>query len=178
MQKIELQILDHRIGNEFKFPQYETAGSAGIDLCACIDRELVIKPNESILINTGLAIFIKDPSICSTIIPRSGLGHKYGIVLGNLIGLIDSDYQGPLMISCWNRGINPFTLRPGDRLAQLVFLPVLRPQFQIVDSFEKTERAASGFGSTGISSNSHSTPRATGAILHGKSQKDPLTDEA
>jgi dUTP pyrophosphatase len=152
LNSIALQILDHRIGSEFKFPQYETPGSAGIDLCACIDKELTITPNESILINTGLAIYIKDPSICATIIPRSGLGHKHGIVLGNLVGLIDSDYQGPLMVSCWNRGQTPFTLRPGDRLAQLVFLPVLRPEFTVVDSFEKTERAEGGFGSTGISS--------------------------
>ena len=148
---IEMKILDHRIGTEFKFPQYETLGAAGVDLCACIDAPLTIDAGDSILINTGLAIFIKDPKICATIIPRSGMGHKYGIVLGNLIGLIDSDYQGPLMVSCWNRGKNPFTIQPGDRLAQLVFLPVIRPEFKIVEQFDKTERATAGFGSTGTS---------------------------
>ncbi len=147
---IQVQILDHRIGSEFKFPKYETSGSAGIDLCACIDADMTIEPGESILINTGIAIFINDPGTCATVIPRSGLGHKYGIVLGNLIGLIDSDYQGPLMVSCWNRGKTPFTMQPGDRLAQLVFLPVIRPQFEVVEHFEKTKRGASGFGSTGI----------------------------
>ena len=151
-QQIDLQILDHRIGSEFKFPEYETDGAAGIDLCACLDSTMTIEPGESVLINTGLAIYIKDPNICATIIPRSGMGHKYGIVLGNLIGLIDSDYQGPLMVSCWNRGTSPFTLQPGDRIAQLVFLPVIRPSFKLVESFsESTERAEGGFGSTGFS---------------------------
>lgn len=152
-QKIDLQVLDHRIGSEFNFPEYKTDGSAGVDLCACIDSTMTIEPGESVLINTGLAIYIKDPSICATIIPRSGMGHKYGIVLGNLIGLIDSDYQGPLMVSCWNRGTSPFTLQPGDRIAQLVFLPVIRPTFNLVENFaDTTSRAEGGFGSTGISS--------------------------
>ena len=152
IQNIAVQILDHRIGTTFAFPEYATDGSAGIDLFACIDTTMTINPNESVLINTGLAIYIKDPSVCGVLIPRSGLGHKHGIVLGNLVGLIDSDYQGPLMVSCWNRADKPFSLQPGDNIAQLVFMPVLKPKLTIVNSFsEASERGEGGFGSTGIS---------------------------
>ncbi|WNC71921.1 dUTP diphosphatase [Thalassotalea psychrophila] len=146
---IKLKILDHRIGTEFPLPNYATLGSAGIDLCACMATELVIEPGETQLIPTGISVFIEDPQLCATILPRSGLGHKHGIVLGNLVGLIDSDYQGPLMVSCWNRGKKSYTITPGDRIAQLVFLPVVQAEFEIVNSFESTRRGHGGFGHTG-----------------------------
>lgn len=149
MKQIELKILDPRIGNEFPLPEHATAGSAGMDLRACIDQSLVIEPGETQLIPTGIAIHIADPALAATILPRSGLGHKHGIVLGNLVGLIDSDYQGPLMVSCWNRSSEPFTLEPGERLAQLVFLPVVQATFSIVDSFDSSERGEGGFGHSG-----------------------------
>jgi len=149
MKQIELKILDPRIGNEFPLPQHATAGSAGMDLRACIDQSLVIAAGETQLIPTGIAIHIADPKLAATILPRSGLGHKHGIVLGNLVGLIDSDYQGPLMVSCWNRSDKPFTLEPGERLAQLVFLPVVQATFTIVDSFDSSERGEGGFGHSG-----------------------------
>ena len=149
MKQIELKILDPRIGNEFPLPEHATAGSAGMDLRACIDQPLVIEPGETQLIPTGIAIHIADPKLAATILPRSGLGHKHGIVLGNLVGLIDSDYQGPLMVSCWNRSNEPFTLEPGERLAQLVFLPVVQATFEIVDSFDSSERGEGGFGHSG-----------------------------
>lgn len=149
MKQIELKILDPRIGNEFPLPEHATAGSAGMDLRACIDLPLVIEPGETQLIPTGIAIHIADPALAATILPRSGLGHKHGIVLGNLVGLIDSDYQGPLMVSCWNRSNKPFTLAPGERLAQLVFLPVVQATFAIVDSFDNSERGEGGFGHSG-----------------------------
>ncbi|MDG2392369.1 MAG: dUTP diphosphatase, partial [Thalassotalea sp.] len=135
---IKLKILDHRIGNEFPLPSYATPGSAGLDLCACLATELIIEPGETQLLPTGISIFIDDPKLCATILPRSGLGHKHGIVLGNLVGLIDADYQGPLMVSCWNRGTQSYTISPGDRIAQLVFLPVVQANFEIVHSFETT----------------------------------------
>ncbi len=149
MKQIELKILDPRIGQEFPLPEHATAGSAGMDLRACIDGEMVIQPGETTLIATGIAIHIADPTLAATILPRSGLGHKHGIVLGNLVGLIDSDYQGPLMVSCWNRSTEPFTLQAGERLAQLVFLPVVQATFNIVESFDSSERGEGGFGHSG-----------------------------
>jgi dUTP pyrophosphatase len=149
MKQIELKILDARIGKEFPLPKHATAGSAGMDLRACIDQPMIIKPGETQLIPTGIAIHIADPTLAATILPRSGLGHKHGIVLGNLVGLIDSDYQGPLMVSCWNRSESAFTLTPGERLAQLVFLPVVQATFEVVDSFESSKRGAGGFGHSG-----------------------------
>ena len=144
---IDVRILDERIrGN---LPAYATPGAAGLDLRACIPQTLTIAPGETQLIPTGIAIHIGDPGYAAVILPRSGLGHKHGIVLGNLVGLIDSDYQGPLMVSCWNRGREPFELNPLDRLAQLVILPVAQATFRVVESFEASERASGGFGSTG-----------------------------
>jgi dUTP pyrophosphatase len=148
-RKIQLKILDARLGNEFPLPQYETTGSAGIDLRACVTEPLEIKPSDVHLIPTGIAIHIADKSLAATILPRSGLGHKHGIVLGNLIGLIDSDYQGPLMISCWNRGNSVYTINPGERIAQLVILPVLQAEFEVVSEFGESQRGQGGFGSTG-----------------------------
>ena len=149
MTPIELKILDPRIGHEFPLPAYATPGSAGLDLRACLDAPLTLAPGETQLLPTGMAIHIKDPSLCATILPRSGLGHKHGIVLGNLVGLIDSDYQGQLMVSCWNRGAEPFTMQPGERIAQLVLLPVVQAQFTLVDEFDQSERGEGGFGSSG-----------------------------
>ncbi len=149
MKQIELKILDARIGHEFPLPEYATPGSAGLDLRACLDAPVALNPGETQLIPTGLAIHIADPSLCATILPRSGLGHKHGIVLGNLVGLIDSDYQGQLMVSMWNRGQTSFTIQPGDRIAQLVFMPVVQATFSIVDSFDSSERGEGGFGSSG-----------------------------
>lgn len=146
---IELKILDSRIGSEYPLPSYTTQGSAGMDLRAMIDTTMVIAPGETVLIPTGIAIHVGDPSLAAVILPRSGLGHKHGIVLGNLVGLIDSDYQGPLMVSCWNRSDAPFTLEIGDRLAQLVFVPVVQAQFTLVDEFDRSDRAEGGFGHTG-----------------------------
>jgi len=149
MHKIDVKILDPRIGNEFPLPDYATPGSAGMDLRACLNEPLVVQPGETHLVKTGLAIYIGDPSLCATILPRSGLGHKKGIVLGNLIGLIDSDYQGELMVSVWNRGQETFTMQPGERIAQLVFMPVVQAQFDIVQDFTSSERGQGGFGSSG-----------------------------
>ena len=149
MQKIQLKILDKRLGNQFPLPTYATDGSAGIDLRACLNTPLTLLPNQNHLIPTGLAIYIADPEIAATILPRSGLGHKHGIVLGNLIGLIDSDYQGEIMISCWNRGVDQFTIEPGDRIAQMVFLPVIKVDFNIVDEFVSSSRGSGGFGHSG-----------------------------
>lgn len=146
---IQLKILDKRLGNQMPLPNYATDGSAGLDLRACIDEPMLLAPGETTLINTGLAMHIGDPKIAATILPRSGLGHKHGIVLGNLVGLIDSDYQGPLMVSCWNRGQTTYTIEPGERIAQLVIVPVLRANFQVVDDFEATNRGEGGFGSSG-----------------------------
>jgi dUTP pyrophosphatase len=149
MKKIELKILDQRIGNEFPLPNYATPGSAGMDLRACIDNKMSLEPGETKLIPTGIAIHIADPSLAATILPRSGLGHKHGIVLGNLVGLIDSDYQGQIFISCWNRGDTSFNINPGDRMAQLVFLPVIMAEFDIVDEFDSSDRGEGGFGHSG-----------------------------
>lgn len=149
MKSIQLRILDTRIGNEFPLPEYATQGSAGLDLRACVDTSLTINPGETHLVETGISVFIADPTLCATILPRSGLGHKHGLVLGNLVGLIDSDYQGPLMVSVWNRGDKPYTIDAGERIAQLVFLPVVQAQFSIVESFTETERGEGGFGHSG-----------------------------
>ncbi|RJG49508.1 dUTP diphosphatase [Motilimonas pumila] len=149
MKKIELKILDPRIGNELPLPTYATPGSAGLDLRACIDQDLELKPGETQLIPTGIAIYINDPSLAATILPRSGLGHKHGIVLGNLVGLIDSDYQGQLMVSCWNRGDTTFTITQGERIAQLVFVPVVQAEFELVEEFASSERGEGGFGHSG-----------------------------
>ncbi len=149
MHNIKLKILDSRIGKEIPLPEYATTGSAGLDLRACIDKPLDVKPGETHLVPTGMAIHIDDESMAAVILPRSGLGHKHGIVLGNLVGLIDSDYQGQLFVSVWNRGQDTFTLNVGDRMAQLVFVPVVQAQFDIVENFDESERAEGGFGHTG-----------------------------
>lgn len=146
---IQLKILDPRIGQSIPLPTYATAGSAGIDLRVCIAEPLQIAAHETVLLPTGLAVYIADPNLAAVILPRSGLGHKHGIVLGNLVGLIDSDYQGELKISCWNRNQEHFTINPGERIAQLVFLPVVRAAFSVVDSFTETSRGEGGFGSSG-----------------------------
>lgn len=149
MHHIQVKILNTKIGEEIPFPQYATIGSAGLDLRACIDAPLEIKPGETHLVPTGLAIYIANPGLAGVILPRSGLGHKHGIVLGNLVGLIDSDYQGELKISCWNRGQETFTLAVGERLAQLVIVPIVQAQFQPVEEFQRSERGEGGFGHTG-----------------------------
>lgn len=146
---IQLKILDARIGTEYPLPHYATSESAGLDLRACLDKTLSIAPGETQLIPTGIAIYIGDPQMAAVILPRSGLGHKHGIVLGNLVGLIDADYQGPLMVSCWNRGNATYNIEPGDRIAQLVFLPIARAQFEVVTEFQETARGAGGFGHSG-----------------------------
>ena len=146
---LKVRILDARIGKEFPLPTYATAGSAGLDLRACLDAALVLEPARAELIPTGLAIHVEDPGLAAVILPRSGLGHKHGIVLGNLVGLIDSDYQGQLMVSCWNRGREPFTIRPGERVAQLLVVPVVQVDLEVVEDFSTTERGAGGFGSSG-----------------------------
>jgi dUTP pyrophosphatase len=150
IREIELKILDGRLGAEFPLPDYATALSAGMDLRAMIDAPLTLAPGEAQLIPTGLALHIGDPELCAMILPRSGLGHKQGLVLGNLVGLIDADYQGPLMVSAWNRGQNPVSIAPGDRIAQLLFMPVARTRFRIVEEFEQSARGAGGFGHTGL----------------------------
>ena len=149
MRNIQLQILDPRLGSEWPLPGYATSGSAGIDLRACLDESLTLLPGKTTLIPTGMAIHIADPALAAVILPRSGLGHKHGIVLGNLVGLIDSDYQGQLFVSCWNRSHQPFTLNSGERLAQLVFVPVVQAHFDIVESFTESQRGDGGFGHSG-----------------------------
>ena len=146
---LQVRILDARIGSEFPLPAYATNGSAGLDLRACIDSPLLLFPGQAQLIATGLSIYIDDPGLAAVILPRSGLGHKHGVVLGNLVGLIDSDYQGPLMVSCWNRGTAPYAVQPGERIAQLVVVPVVQVQMQIVEKFAASERGAGGFGHSG-----------------------------
>jgi dUTP pyrophosphatase len=149
MQKIQLKILDPRLGNEFPLPHYATDGSAGMDMCACLDAPLELAPGDTHLIPTGLAIHVADTGLAAVLLPRSGLGHKHGIVLGNLVGLIDSDYQGQVFVSCWNRGKNTFIVEPGERVAQMVIVPVVRAEFEIVEDFNASERGAGGFGHTG-----------------------------
>ncbi|QBH98385.1 dUTP diphosphatase [Limnobaculum zhutongyuii] len=149
MKKIDVKILDPRIGSTFPLPTYATVGSAGLDLRACLDAAMTLNPGETQLLPTGLAIHIADPSLAAVILPRSGLGHKHGVVLGNLVGLIDSDYQGQLMVSVWNRGQTPFVVEPGERIAQMVFVPVVQAEFNIVEDFESSERGEGGFGHSG-----------------------------
>ncbi|GIC77420.1 MULTISPECIES: dUTP diphosphatase [Moritella] len=149
MKQIEVKILNPRVGTEFPLPSYATPGSAGLDLRACLAEPLTVNPGETHLIPTGIAIHIADPTMAATILPRSGLGHKHGIVLGNLVGLIDSDYQGELMISCWNRGQDSFSIQPGDRIAQMMIVPVIQAQLTIVEEFDSSERGEGGFGHSG-----------------------------
>ncbi len=149
MHQIDIKILDPRIGSDFPLPHYATPGSAGMDLRACCDGPVTLAPGQTELIPTGIAIHLGDPGLAATILPRSGLGHKHGIVLGNLVGLIDSDYQGQIYVSCWNRGETTFTIQPGDRIAQLVVIPVIQASFNIVDEFVASERGEGGFGHTG-----------------------------
>ena len=149
MPKIKLKILDPRIGAEFPLPQYATAGAAGMDLRACIDATLNLAPGATTLIPTGIAIYLDDPGLAAVLLPRSGLGHKHGVVLGNLVGLIDSDYQGPLMVSCWNRSAAAFAIEPGERIAQMVIVPVVQVEFDVVADFDATARGAGGFGHSG-----------------------------
>ena len=148
---MKVRILDARIGKEFPLPAYATEGSAGLDLRACLDTPLELPPGKAELLPTGLAIWVEDPNLAAVILPRSGLGHKHGIVLGNLVGLIDSDYQGQLMVSCWNRGTTAYTVQPGERIAQLVVMPVVQVQLVVVEEFTATDRGAGGFGSSGKS---------------------------
>jgi dUTP pyrophosphatase len=148
-RKLELRILDPRIGTEFPLPEHATAGSAGVDLRACLDEALILASGATELIGTGLAIHLGDPGMAAMLLPRSGLGHKHGIVLGNLVGLIDSDYQGELKVSCWNRGTEDFRIEPGDRIAQLVVVPVVPVSFEVVEEFAASDRGDGGFGHTG-----------------------------
>jgi dUTP pyrophosphatase len=149
LRRVELKILNPRVGTEVPLPRRATTGSAGLDLRACLESALELDPGETKLVPTGLAIHLADPTLAAVIIPRSGLGHKHGIVLGNLVGLIDSDYQGELMISCWNRGTQPFRIEPGERIAQLVVVPVVQVEFEVVESFAASDRGSGGFGHTG-----------------------------
>lgn len=150
-QLVKFKVIDPRVGQSIPMPSYATPGSAGLDLRACLDAPIQIAPQETIMIPTGFAIHMQSSQLSAMILPRSGLGHKHGIVLGNLVGLIDSDYQGEIKISCWNRGVDHFTVNPGDRIAQMVFVPVVQVSLQLVDSFESTERGEGGFGSSGRS---------------------------
>jgi dUTP pyrophosphatase len=150
MHSLQAKILDPRLGSDFPLPTYATAGSAGLDLRAMLQEDLTLEPGQTALIPTGLAIHIADPGLAALILPRSGLGHKHGIVLGNLVGLIDSDYQGELMVSCWNRGQSAFRISVGERIAQLVLVPVVQAHFELVDSFDESQRGAGGFGHSGI----------------------------
>lgn len=147
--RCQLKILDARLGTEFPLPEPATAGSAGVDLRACVDRKVTLEPGVTELIPTGMAIYLGDPGYAAMLLPRSGLGHKHGIVLGNLVGLIDSDYQGQLYVSCWNRGDTPFVIEPGERIAQMIIVPVEVPEFEIVEAFEASDRGTGGFGHTG-----------------------------
>jgi dUTP pyrophosphatase len=149
MKKIQFKVLDSRLGKEIPLPEYATSGSAGLDLRACLDEAVVLNSGASLLIPTGLAIHIEDPKLAAVLLPRSGLGHKHGIVLGNLVGLIDSDYQGQIFVSCWNRGDTAFTINIGERIAQMVFVPIVQVQFEQVETFEQSLRGVGGFGHTG-----------------------------
>lgn len=149
MQKIQLKVLDSRLGDEFPLPHYATDGSAGMDMRACVEVPTPIAPGETVLIPTGLAIYVEDPGLAAMLLPRSGLGHKHGIVLGNLVGLIDADYQGQVFVSCWNRSRQSFTIQPGERIAQMVFIPIVRAHFEVVESFQESTRGAGGFGHSG-----------------------------
>ena len=149
MRSVELKILDERVGDSIPLPHYATGGSAGLDMRACIDEALTVEPGETVLVPTGLAIHIGDASVAAVLLPRSGLGHKHGLVLGNLTGLIDSDYQGQVFISCWNRSANRYEVQPGERIAQMVFVPIEQVRFRIVDEFDDSDRGAGGFGHSG-----------------------------
>ncbi|GMR06185.1 MAG: dUTP diphosphatase [Gammaproteobacteria bacterium] len=149
MKHIQLKILNSKIGNELPLPEHATEGSAGVDLRACLDQPLTVKPGETHLIGTGIAIHVADPGFAAMLLPRSGLGHKHGIVLGNLVGLIDSDYQGELKVSCWNRGDTEFTVKPGERICQMIIVPVVQAEYEIVEEFDESDRGAGGFGHTG-----------------------------
>lgn len=149
MRSIELKVLDPRVGDSIPLPHYATDGSAGLDMRACIDEALTVNPGETVLVPTGLAIHVSDPALAAVLLPRSGLGHKHGIVLGNLTGLIDSDYQGQVFISCWNRGSNAYEVQPGERIAQMVFVPVEQVEFKVVEEFDTSDRGAGGFGHSG-----------------------------
>lgn len=146
---VQIKIIDPRVGASIPLPTYATSGSAGLDLRVCLNEPIQIAPQQTVLLPTGIAIYMDDPQLAAVILPRSGLGHNHGIVLGNLVGLIDSDYQGELKISCWNRSADHFTVNPGDRIAQLVFLPIVRADFELVDTFTQTSRGENGFGSSG-----------------------------
>jgi dUTP pyrophosphatase len=148
-RRLQIRILDPRIGSEYPLPHYATAGSAGVDLRACIAAPLELRPGATELIPSGIAIYLEDPGYAALVLPRSGLGHKHGIVLGNLVGLIDSDYQGQVMVSCWNRGVTAFTIQPGERIAQMVIVPVLQVEIEVVSDFASSQRGADGFGSSG-----------------------------
>ncbi|HEY5759348.1 MAG TPA: dUTP diphosphatase [Steroidobacter sp.] len=148
-RRLQIRVLDPRIGRDYPLPQYATSGSAGVDLRACVDAPLELKPGDTQLIPSGIAIYLHDPGYAAIVLPRSGLGHKHGIVLGNLVGLIDSDYQGQIFVSCWNRGQSTFTIQPGERIAQLVVVPVVQVEFDVVNEFVATDRGAGGFGSSG-----------------------------
>ena len=148
-RRIQLKVIDPRIGKRYPLPQYATLGSAGIDLRACVDQPLELKPGQVELIPSGIAVYIEDPSLAAMVLPRSGLGHKHGIVLGNLVGLIDSDYQGEIYISCWNRSADCFRIVPGERIAQLVFVPTIQVDFEKVESFKRSQRSDQGFGHSG-----------------------------
>ena len=149
LKSIQVKILDSRLGVEFPMPKHTTPGAAGFDISACTEHVLDLAPGAAELVPSGFAIHISDPCVAAMILPRSGLGHKHGVVLGNLVGLIDSDYQGQIFVSCWNRGSEPFTIHPGDRIAQLIFVPVVHPEFDVVDGFISSNRGAGGFGHTG-----------------------------
>ena len=149
MKGIQLKILDARMGGEYPLPEYATDGSAGIDIRACLDEPLEVRPGDTHLLPTGIAIYIGDPALAALLLPRSGLGHKHGVVLGNLVGLIDSDYQGQVFVSCWNRSRQSFTIQPGERVAQMVFVPIVRAHFEVVESFQESTRGAGGFGHSG-----------------------------
>ena len=149
MRSIELKILDPRVGDTIPLPHYATAGSAGLDMRACIDEPLVVEPGDTALVPTGLAIHVADPGLAAVLLPRSGLGHKHGLVLGNLTGLIDSDYQGQVFISCWNRSKASYEVQPGERIAQMVFVPIEQVNFEVVEDFESSDRGAGGFGHSG-----------------------------
>lgn len=152
MKSIQIKLIDPRLGKEFPLPEYATPGSAGVDICACLDEQLRLEPGACSLIPSGFALHIGDAGLAAVLLPRSGLGHKHGIVLGNLTGLIDSDYQGQVFVSCWNRSDQVFEIKPGDRLAQMVFVPVVQAKFEIVDDFEQSQRGTGGFGHTGLKS--------------------------
>jgi len=149
VHRLEVKVLDPRVGDSIPLPHYATGGSAGLDLRACLDEPLVLEPGQTHLVPTGIAIHLDDAGLAAVLLPRSGLGHKHGIVLGNLVGLIDSDYQGQVMVSVWNRGHHPFTIEPGERIAQMVIVPVVQVALEVVDSFEESARGAGGFGSSG-----------------------------